>query len=180
MPNAGVSAISQTKVNLNCQNVTGITFNMGCSSHSMWLFENQLREAILRCVETVKNFDAYLLFIRCRIVMAASGPDCVKTIDKINNESMSYLRTVIGQDDRVIEWTVVRLDSLINETKISEFTVHLSPTRSAIFNSGETSRINVGCFMANLICDDQTRNEWNGQMPVIYNLTHVTVLARNA
>ena len=96
-----------------------------------------------------------------------------------NEEAADYLRTEIGQCDSAIEWTVVRPDSLINESEISEFTVHPSPTRSAIFDAGVTSRINVGCFIADLISDDQTWNEWKGQMPVIYNLTHETVLARN-
>jgi hypothetical protein len=29
--------------------------------------------------------------------------------------------------------------------------------------------INVGHFMAELITDDELWNQWNGQMPVIYN-----------
>ena len=96
-----------------------------------------------------------------------------------NEEAADYLRTEIGQCDSAIEWTVVRPDSLIDETETSEFTVHPSPTRSAIFDAGVTSRINVGCFMADLIGDDQTWNEWKGRMPVIYNLTHEAALARN-
>lgn len=96
-----------------------------------------------------------------------------------NEEAADYLRTEIGQCDSAIEWTVVRPDSLIDEMETSEFTVHPSPTRSAIFDAGVTSRINVGCFMADLIGDDQTWNEWKGRMPVIYNLTHETALARN-
>ena len=96
-----------------------------------------------------------------------------------NEEAADYLRTVIGQCDRAIEWTAVRPDGLIDESEISEFTLHPSPTRSAIFDAGVTSRINVGCFMADLISEDQTWNEWKGQMPVIYNLMHETALAQN-
>ena len=96
-----------------------------------------------------------------------------------NEEAADYLRTEIGQCDSAIEWTVVRPDSLIDETETSEFTVHPSPIRSAIFDAGVTSRINVGCFMADLISDDQRWNEWKGRMPVIYNLTHETALAQN-
>jgi hypothetical protein len=96
-----------------------------------------------------------------------------------NEEAADYLRTEIGQSDSAIEWTVVRPDSLLDETEISEFTVYPSPTRSAIFDAGVTSRINVGCFIADLISDDQTWNEWKGQMPVIYNLTDETVLEQN-
>ncbi len=34
---------------------------------------------------------------------------------------------------------------------------------------GKISRINVGCFMADLISDESVWNQWNGKMPVIYN-----------
>lgn len=35
--------------------------------------------------------------------------------------------------------------------------------------AGETSRINVAHFMADLITDDGLWSRWKGQMPVIYN-----------
>jgi hypothetical protein len=88
-----------------------------------------------------------------------------------NEKAADYLRTAIGQNDAVVEWSVVRPDSLINEDILSDYTVHPSPTRSAIFNPGQTSRINVGHFMAELITNDDTWNKWKGQMPVIYNKT---------
>jgi len=86
-----------------------------------------------------------------------------------NENAADYLRTNIGQDDKVIEWVIVRPDNLTNEDKVSEYEVHPSPIRSAIFNAGSTSRINVGHFMADLITDDNSWNRWKGQMPVIYN-----------
>lgn len=86
-----------------------------------------------------------------------------------NENAADFLRTEVSQNDGAIEWAVVRPDSLINETQATEFTVHPSPTRSAIFDPGKTSRINVGCFMADLICNDDIWNEWKGKMPVIYN-----------
>lgn len=86
-----------------------------------------------------------------------------------NENAADYLRINIGQDDKAIEWTVVRPDTLINEDKVTDYEVHPSPIRSAIFNAGRTSRINVGHFMADLITDDDTWNRWKGQMPVIYN-----------
>lgn len=87
-----------------------------------------------------------------------------------NETAADYLRTQIPQRDGVIEWTVVRPDSLIDKSETTGFALHSSPTRSAIFNAGETSRINVASFMADLISDDHTWNEWKGKMPVIYNL----------
>ncbi len=86
-----------------------------------------------------------------------------------NEDAADYLRINFGQDDERIEWVVVRPDTLTNEDKVTEYEVHLSPIRSAIFNAGRTSRINVGHFMADLITDDYTWNRWKGQMPVIYN-----------
>ena len=86
-----------------------------------------------------------------------------------NEDAADYLRTQIGQNDDTIEWVVIRPDTLIDKAETTEFTVHPSPIRSAIFDAGMTSRINVGCFMADLIGDDQIWNRWRGKMPVIYN-----------
>jgi hypothetical protein len=58
---------------------------------------------------------------------------------------------------------------LIDEAETTEFSVHSSPIRSAIFDAGKTSRINVGCFMADLIGDETVWKQWIGKMPVIYN-----------
>jgi hypothetical protein len=87
-----------------------------------------------------------------------------------NEKAADYLRTNIGQNDRVVEWAAVRPDNLIDEDNVTKYEVHQSPIRSAIFDSGRTSRINVGHFMADLITHDNTWNKWKGQMPVIYNI----------
>ena len=86
-----------------------------------------------------------------------------------NEKAADYLRTEVGQNDGVIEWAAVRPDNLIDEGEVTEYEVHASPIRSAIFDAGTTSRINVGNFMADLITDPDTWNKWKGQMPVIYN-----------
>ncbi len=86
-----------------------------------------------------------------------------------NEKTADYLRTNVGPNNGAIEWAAVRPDSLINEDKVTEYEVHPSPIRSAIFDAGLTSRINVGHFMADLMTDDDTWNKWKGQMPVIYN-----------
>ncbi len=88
-----------------------------------------------------------------------------------NEQAADYLRIDIGQNDRSIEWVVVRPDTLINNDKVTGYEVYPSPIRSPIFNAGSTSRINVGHFMADLITIDHTWNRWKGQMPVIYNKT---------
>lgn len=86
-----------------------------------------------------------------------------------NEDAAEYLRARIGQNDGTIQWAVVRPDSLIDEAELTEISVHPSPTRSAIFDPGKTSRINLACFIADLICDEELWRQWMGKMPVIYN-----------
>jgi len=86
-----------------------------------------------------------------------------------NEQAADYLRTQIGPNNPAVEWAAVRPDSLIDEEAVTEYELHPSPTRSAIFNPGKTSRINVAHFMAELIADEKVWNKWKGQMPVIYN-----------
>jgi nucleoside-diphosphate-sugar epimerase len=90
-----------------------------------------------------------------------------------NEKAADYLRTEIGQDDDGIEWVVVRPDSLIDEEEVTEYELYSSPIRSAIFDAGKTSRINVGHFMADLITENGTWKKRRGQMPVIYNKTSI-------
>lgn len=86
-----------------------------------------------------------------------------------NENAADYLRVNVSQNDSAIEWVVVRPDTLVNEDSVSEYAVHPSPTRSALFNAGKTSRINVAHFMADLVAGDDVWRRWRGQMPVIYN-----------
>jgi hypothetical protein len=86
-----------------------------------------------------------------------------------NEKAADYLRTKVGQNNQFIEWVAVRPDGLVDENEVSDYEIHPSPTRSAIFNAGKISRINVGHFMASLISDEHLWNKWKGQMPVIYN-----------
>lgn len=86
-----------------------------------------------------------------------------------NEKAADYLRTSINRTDGKVEWVVVRPDTLLNEDKVSEYNAHSSPTRSAIFNAGQISRINVAHFMADLIMNEDTWQAWRWQMPVLYN-----------
>ena len=86
-----------------------------------------------------------------------------------NEKAADYLRVEIGKNDNAIEWVVVRPDGLVDEEEVTDYDIYPSPVRSAIFDAGKTSRLNVGDFMAELITDVNTWNTWKGQMPVIYN-----------
>ncbi|WPP51427.1 hypothetical protein [Catalinimonas niigatensis] len=68
-----------------------------------------------------------------------------------NEKAADYLRINIGKKDPSTEWVVVRLDSLINEASITDYALFVSPTRSAIFNAGKSSRINVGHLWLSLL-----------------------------
>ena len=86
-----------------------------------------------------------------------------------NEQAADYLRSQIGQKDNLVEWAAVRPDGLTDEDEVTAYDIHPSPIRSAIFDPGQTSRINVGHFMADLITKDDVWKKWKGQMPVIYN-----------
>ncbi|MEZ4621542.1 MAG: NAD(P)-binding oxidoreductase [Caldilineaceae bacterium] len=86
-----------------------------------------------------------------------------------NEQAADYLRTEIGQTDELIQWVAVRPDGLIDEDAVTAYEIHPSPTRSAIFDARQVSRINVAHFMADLITEDDIWQQWQGQMPVIYS-----------
>lgn len=86
-----------------------------------------------------------------------------------NEAAADYLRTRLERNDGLVEWVVVRPDSLVNEVSVSNYEVYASPIRSAIFNPGKSSRINVAHFMADLITNEVHWQKWKWQMPVLYN-----------
>lgn len=86
-----------------------------------------------------------------------------------NEKAAAYLQSM-GSHSPFIEWTAVRPDDLVDEEGVTEYCVYESPIRSAIFDAGQTSRINVAHFMSRLILDDSIWSQWKSQMPVIYNV----------
>ena len=88
-----------------------------------------------------------------------------------NEMAADYLRVHIGQKNKMIEWTAVRPDALIDEDEVSRYKLVASPERNVIFDSGSTSRINVADFMSDLVINAELWDEWKGKMPVIYNHT---------
>lgn len=88
---------------------------------------------------------------------------------KDNEQAVKYVKSFIGKNDQDIEWVVVRPDTLVNEEEVTYYTVHNSPVRSPVFNSGRSSRINVGNFIMCLLCDNEQWEKWRYRMPVMYN-----------
>lgn len=92
-----------------------------------------------------------------------------------NEIAAAYLQSNFGTSQKAIEWAAVRPDGLIDEESVTEYTVHPSPTRSAIFDAGKTSRINVANFMSQLIINDGIWEKWKRQMPVLYNASSLEI-----
>jgi len=86
-----------------------------------------------------------------------------------NEAAAEYLQAHFGEANENVEWSVVRPDSLIDEVDYSEYDIYPSPIRSAIFDAGITSRINVAHFMTALVTDSALWAQWKTKMPVIYN-----------
>ncbi|MCG9751227.1 SDR family oxidoreductase [Vibrio brasiliensis] len=86
-----------------------------------------------------------------------------------DNEKAAKLLNRNSTSHNSLEWTIVRPDTLIDQSQVSDYQWHQSPTRSALFNAGETSRINVANALCRLVLDDDLWQQWHGQMPVIYN-----------
>jgi nucleoside-diphosphate-sugar epimerase len=87
---------------------------------------------------------------------------------KDNMLAADHLVYKVGSNTN-IDWVAVRPDSLFDEDSVSTYEIHNNKIRSAIFNPGKTSRINVSHFMVELITNDQLWKEWKHKTPVIYN-----------
>lgn len=90
-----------------------------------------------------------------------------------NEQAADYLRRQCKDSDS-IEWVVVRPDTLQDADVVTDYQLHPSPIRSAIFDAGVTSRINVGDFMMRLITEQDLWAQWKGKMPVIYNASQAS------
>ena len=86
-----------------------------------------------------------------------------------NETAADFLQLNYAGSQSKLEWVAVRPDSLVNDELVTEYDVFASPIRSAIFDAGTTSRINVANLMTKLLIDKNLWQKWKGQMPVIYN-----------
>ena len=86
-----------------------------------------------------------------------------------NVRAADYLINVIGKMNEMVEWVAVRPDSLVDDDEESPYEIYDSPVRIIFKNAGETSRINVSHFMAELANDNKLWNEWRFKTPVLYN-----------
>ena len=85
-----------------------------------------------------------------------------------NEQAANYLRTLDILNANV-QWVVVRPDALINQDEASDYSLFPTPIRSAIFDSGKVSRINVASALSQLLMDSTLWKKWQGKMPLVYN-----------
>lgn len=85
-----------------------------------------------------------------------------------NEQAANYLRTLDILNANV-QWVVVRPDALINQDEASDYSLFSAPIRSAIFDSGKVSRINVASALSQLLMDSTLWKKWQGKMPLVYN-----------
>jgi len=86
-----------------------------------------------------------------------------------NEKASEFLRLKLSSSNSAIEWVAVRPDSLVDDDRVSDYENHLSPIRSALFNPGQVSRINVADFISRLLMEDKLWEQWKSQMPLVYN-----------
>merc|ERR1712154_424043 len=67
-----------------------------------------------------------------------------------------------------IEWCIVRPDELLEGDTVTEYNV-VEKVPPSLFNGGETSRVNVAHFMADLVLKDDLWNKWVYRFPVPLN-----------
>ncbi len=87
-----------------------------------------------------------------------------------DNERAAQFLQRQGSRHHALQWVMVRPDTLIDRGEVSEYSWHSSPTRSALFNAGETSRINVAHALCQLVLDGSLWQQWQSKTPVIYNV----------
>ncbi|BCE03657.1 NAD(P)-dependent oxidoreductase [Marinicellulosiphila megalodicopiae] len=91
---------------------------------------------------------------------------------KDNEQATAYLQNTVSKSNPFIDWVAVRPDALIVSDQVSEYKIEAKPTRDALFNAGEISRINVAHFMASLVMDSDLWTRWKYKTPVIYAKTN--------
>jgi len=112
-----------------------------------------------RKIEEVNDFREKIVFSLLKVVLPPH---------KDNILAADHLVYKLGQKTS-IDWVAVRPDSLFDEENVSKYEIHNNKIRSAIFNPGKTSRINVSHFMVELVTNDKLWQEWKHKTPVIYS-----------
>ena len=84
-----------------------------------------------------------------------------------NETAAEYLHSIVGKENKHIEWCTVRPDTLI-DAEVSPYDIKESPI-TGILNGRPTTRSNVAHFMIELIENEELWSTWKFRMPVIMN-----------
>ena len=84
-----------------------------------------------------------------------------------NETAAEYLHSIVGKENKHIEWCSVRPDTLI-DAEVSPYDIKESPI-TGILNGRPTTRSNVAHFMIELIENEELWSTWKFRMPVIMN-----------
>ena len=85
-----------------------------------------------------------------------------------NEQAFDYLHAKVGKRTNNLEWCSVRPDSLV-DAEVSQYQIIESPV-TGLFTGRPTARANVAHFMAKLIRDNKTWEQWKFKTPVIMNV----------
>ncbi len=86
-----------------------------------------------------------------------------------DNEQAAKLLHQQTRNNTSLEWVMVRPDTLVDREQVSHYLWCQSPIRSALFDAGETSRVNVANALFRLVSDQDLWQTWQGKTPVVYN-----------
>jgi hypothetical protein len=84
-----------------------------------------------------------------------------------NQRAAVFLHGEIGVDNPLVQWVVVRPDTLA-EGDVSSYSLHENLV-SSLFKPDNTNMANVAHFMCDLSTDPETWDRWAGRLPVIIN-----------
>ena len=84
-----------------------------------------------------------------------------------NETAAEYLHSIVGKENKHIEWCSVRPDTLI-DAEVSPYDIKESPI-TGILNGRPITRSNVAHLMAELIENEELWSAWKFRMPVIMN-----------
>ena len=86
---------------------------------------------------------------------------------KDNETAAKHLHSIVGKENKHVEWCIVRPDSLI-DGEVSPYDIKESPV-TGIFTGRPTTRSNVAQFMTELIENTELWSKWRFRRPVIMN-----------
>jgi len=92
---------------------------------------------------------------------------CVLPPARDNQRAADFLHEKVGANNRFLEWTAVRPDTLL-PGDVSEYTLHEGLV-NGLFAPGSTNMANVANFMCELVTNPKTWTDWKAKLPVIIN-----------